>query len=48
MSLNKWKVWPVENSEYVLKIDKNPVTTKRESCDQFFAKIKVSEPDEAK
>ena len=22
MSLNKWKVWPVENSEDVLKIDK--------------------------
>ena len=47
MSLNKWKAWPVENSEDVLKIDKKLVTTKRGSCDQFFAKIKFSEPDKA-
>ena len=39
MSLNKWKVWPVENSENVLKIDKKHMTTKIGSCDQFFAKI---------
>ena len=26
MSLNKWKAWPVENSEDVLKIDKKLVT----------------------
>ena len=48
MSLNKWKAWLVENSEDVLKIDKKPMTKKRGSCDQFFAKIKISEPDEAK
>ena len=47
MALNKWKAWPVENSEDVLKIDKKLVTTKRGSCDQFFAKIKIFEPDEA-
>ena len=47
MSLNKWKVWPVENSEGVLKIDKKFVTTKIGSCDQFFTKIKFSEPDKA-
>ena len=44
MSLNKWKAWPVENSEDVLKIDKKLVTTKRGSCDQFLDKIKFSEP----
>ena len=44
MSLNKWKAWPVENSEVVLKIDKKLVTTKRGSCHQFFAKIKISKP----
>ena len=48
ISLNKWKAWPVENLEDVLKIDKKPMTTKRGSCDQFFAKIKFFEPDEAK
>ena len=47
MSLNKWKAWPVENSEDVLKIDKKLVTTKRGSCDQFLAKIKFSEPCKA-
>ena len=47
MSLNKWKAWSVENSEYVLKIDKKLVTTKRGSCDQFLAKIKFSKPSEA-
>ena len=47
MSLNKWKVWPVENSEDVLKIDKKLVTTKRRSCDQFLAKIKKFDPDNA-
>ena len=45
MSLNKWKVWPVKNSEDVLKIDKKLVTMKRGSCDQFLAKIKFSKPD---
>ena len=48
MSLNKWKVWPVENLEVMLKIDKKLVTTKRGSCDQFLAKIKFSEPDKAR
>ena len=43
MSLNKWKAWPVENSKDMLKIDKKLVTTKRGSCDQFVAKIKISE-----
>ena len=47
MSLNKWKAWPVENLEDMLKIDKKLVTTKRGSCDQFFAKIKFSDPDKA-
>ena len=47
MSLNKWKAWHVENSEVMLEIDKNLVTTKRGSCDQFLAKIKFSEPDDA-
>ena len=41
--LNKWKAWPMENSEDVLKIDKKLMTTKRGSCDQFLAKIKFSE-----
>ena len=26
MSLNKWKVWPVENSEDVLKIDQKKIS----------------------
>ena len=47
MSLNKWKTWPVEFSEDVLEIDKDLVTTKKESRDQFLAKIKFSEPDKA-
>ena len=37
----------MENSEDVLKIDKKLVTTKRGSCDQLFAKIKISELGEA-
>jgi len=47
MSLNKWKAWPVENSEDVLQIDKKLVTTKMGYCDQFFPKIKFSKPDKA-
>ena len=47
MSLNKWKVCPMENSEDELKIDKKLVTTKRGSCDQFLAKIKFFEPNDA-
>ena len=43
MSLNKWKTWPVEISEDVLKINKKLVTTKRGSCDQFLTKIKISD-----
>ena len=46
MSLNKWKAWPVENLEDMLKIDKKLVTTKRGSCDQFLAKIKFSKPND--
>ena len=34
----------MENLEDVLKIDKKLVTTKRGSCDQFLAKIKIFEP----
>ena len=45
MSLNKWKTWPVEFPEDVLKIDKNLVTTKRGSCDHFLTKGKISDPD---
>ena len=41
MNLNEWKAWPVENSEDMLKIDKNLVTMKRGSRDQFLAKIKI-------
>ena len=44
MSLNKWKAWPVEISEDVLKIDKKLMTTKRGSCDHFLTKIKISDP----
>ena len=44
MSLNKWKAWPMENLEDVLKIDKKLVATKRGSCDQFLAKIKFPNP----
>ena len=44
MGLNKWKAWPVENLEDMLKIDKKLVTNKRGSYDQFFAKIKIFEP----
>ena len=44
ISLNKWKAWPMENSEDMLKIDKKLVTLKRGSYDQFLAKIKFSEP----
>ena len=47
MSLYNWKAWPVENLEDMLKIDKKLVTTKRGSCDQHFAEIKISEPGEA-
>ena len=45
MSSNKWKTWPVEFSENLLKIDKNLVTTKRGSCDHFLTKIKISDLD---
>ena len=45
MSLNKWKTWPVEILEDVLKIDKKLVITKRGSCDQFLTKLKFSNPD---
>ena len=44
MSSNKWKTWPVEILEDVLKIDKKLVTTKRGSCDQFLTKLKFSYP----
>ena len=47
MSLNKWKAWPMENSEDILKIGKKLETTKIGSCDQFFAKIKFSKPGKA-
>ena len=47
MSLNKWKPWPVENSEDMLKIDKKLVTKKIGSYDQFLAKIKIFEPSKA-
>ena len=47
MSLNKWKAWPVENLEDVVKIDKKIMTKKIGSCDKFLAKIKIFEPDKA-
>ena len=33
INLNKWKAWPVENSEDMLKINIKPMTTKRGSYD---------------
>ena len=47
MSLNKWKAWPVENLEDVLKIDKKLVTMKIGSYDQFLTEIKFSKPIKA-
>ena len=47
MSSNKCKTWPVEFSENWMKIDKNLVTTKIGSYDQFLVKIKFSEPGRA-
>ena len=47
ISLNKWKAWPMENLEVMLKIDKKLMTMKRGSCDQFLAKINFSEPNKA-
>ena len=41
-------MWPVEFPEDMLKIDKDLVTTKRESCDHFLTKIKISDPDNAR
>ena len=38
----------MENSKDMLKIDKKLVTMKRGSCDQFFAKIKFSEPSKSR
>ena len=48
MSLNKWKSWPMENLEDMLKSDKKLMTMKRGCCDQFLAKIKIFKPGEAK
>ena len=45
MSLNKWKTWPVEFLENLLKIDKNFVTKKRWSCDHFLTNLKFLNPD---
>ena len=47
MSLNKWKAWPVENLEDVLKFDKKIVTTKIGSCELFLVKIKFFEHGKA-
>ena len=48
MSLNKWKTWPVEFLENLLKIDKNLVTTKRWSCDHFLTNLKFLNLDKAR
>ena len=48
MSLNKWKPWPVENLEDMLKIDQKLVTKKIGSYDQYLKKIKFSKPNKAK
>ena len=40
-------MWLVKFLEDVLEIDKDLVTTKRGSCDQFLTKIKISDPDKA-
>ena len=47
MRLNRWKAWPVENSEDVLKFNKKIVTTKIVSYDLFLVKIKFFEHDKA-
>ena len=47
MSLNKWKAWPVENLEDMLKFDKKIVTKKIGSCDLFLVKIKIFKPGKA-
>ena len=47
MSLNKLKVWPVENLEDMLKINKKFETMKIGSYDQFLVKIKFFEPSKA-
>ena len=48
MSFNKWKAWPVENSEDMLKFDKKIVTKKIGSCDLFLVKINFLKPGKAK
>ena len=48
MSLKRWKTWPVEFSEDLLKIDKNLVTTKRGSCDHFLTNLKFLNPGKDK
>jgi len=40
-------MWPVEFPKDVLKIDKDLMTTKRESCDHFLTKIKIFDPNKA-
>ena len=40
MSLNKWKAWPVENLEDVLKIDKKLVTTEKRILWPIFGQNK--------
>ena len=47
MSLNKWKAWPMENLEDMLKIDKKLMTKKIGSYDHFLAKF-FFEPSKAK
>jgi hypothetical protein len=34
-------MWPVENSEDVLQVDKKLLGSKRGSCDQFFEKKQI-------
>ena len=46
MSLNKWKPWPMENSEDMLKIEKKLVTKKIGSYVHFLAKF-FFEPSKA-
>ena len=47
MILNKWKTWPVEFLENLLKIDKDLVTTKRGSYDHFLTNLKILNPGNA-
>ena len=47
MSLNKWKKWPVEILEDVLKIDKKTYDHEKRILWPVFDQNKISDPDNA-